>query len=120
MLLYLGAYWFFWVTPDTHRGAAHAAPMSAGAAKASSSLRSAPWVPTPPQYAPTGEQFYANITVHSSIGEGNVIIRVHREWAPLGAERFHELLQANYYDEARFFRVLKVIMCLCSDNLIHR
>ncbi|MGH7699737.1 MAG: peptidylprolyl isomerase [Gemmatimonadales bacterium] len=38
--------------------------------------------------------------------EGDFVIEVHRDWAPLGADRFHELVSSGYYDGARFFRVL--------------
>ena len=51
---------------------------------------------------------YVNMTVSSTIGVGNVIIEVHKDWAPLGAARFEELIKASYFDEAKFFRVIKV------------
>ena len=35
-----------------------------------------------------------------------VVLRVHPAWAPLGAARFKELVESNYYDDQRFFRVL--------------
>ncbi|MBM3740421.1 MAG: peptidylprolyl isomerase [Acidobacteria bacterium] len=37
---------------------------------------------------------------------GNFVIEVTRDWAPLGADRFHELVKAGFFDECRFFRVL--------------
>jgi len=37
---------------------------------------------------------------------GSFVVEVHREWAPVGAERFYELLRAQYYDDSRFFRVV--------------
>jgi homoserine O-acetyltransferase len=39
--------------------------------------------------------------------KGAIVIAVHREWAPLGADRFHELVAARYFDDSRFFRVVK-------------
>ena len=39
--------------------------------------------------------------------KGPIVIEVHREWAPHGADRFHELVQARYFDDNRFFRVVK-------------
>lgn len=38
--------------------------------------------------------------------EGPVAITVDRSLAPNGAQRFHELVQARYFDGARFFRVV--------------
>lgn len=38
--------------------------------------------------------------------KGDFIIEVHRDWAPLGAERFYELVQDGFYNNARFFRVV--------------
>jgi hypothetical protein len=49
-----------------------------------------------------------NITVSHSRGIGSVLVKVHNDWAPLGAERFIQLVDQHFYDEARFFRVLKV------------
>ena len=37
--------------------------------------------------------------------KGNVDIQVTREWAPLGADRFVNLVEQGYYDENRFFRI---------------
>ncbi len=39
--------------------------------------------------------------------KGDFVLEVHRDWAPFGADRFFELVKSNFYDEARFFRVLK-------------
>jgi peptidyl-prolyl cis-trans isomerase A (cyclophilin A) len=38
--------------------------------------------------------------------KGPLVIEVHREWAPLGADHFYELVKAGYYNDARFFRVV--------------
>jgi peptidyl-prolyl cis-trans isomerase A (cyclophilin A) len=36
---------------------------------------------------------------------GSFIIEVHRAWAPLGADRFYNLVKNGFYDGTRFFRV---------------
>jgi cyclophilin family peptidyl-prolyl cis-trans isomerase len=37
---------------------------------------------------------------------GDFVIEVHREWAPVGAARFEELVRKKYFDDSRFFRVV--------------
>jgi peptidyl-prolyl cis-trans isomerase A (cyclophilin A) len=39
--------------------------------------------------------------------KGPIVIEVHRDWAPNGADRFYELVTGGYYDNTRFFRVVK-------------
>ncbi len=38
---------------------------------------------------------------------GTVVIEVHDEWAPLGAARFREMVEADFFTGVRFFRVIK-------------
>jgi peptidyl-prolyl cis-trans isomerase A (cyclophilin A) len=42
--------------------------------------------------------------------KGDVVIAVHRAWAPRGADRFYDLVRSGYYDDARFFRVISGFM----------
>jgi peptidyl-prolyl cis-trans isomerase A (cyclophilin A) len=39
--------------------------------------------------------------------KGAIVIEVHRDWAPRGADRFYELVTSGYYDDSRFYRVVK-------------
>lgn len=42
--------------------------------------------------------------------KGPFTIEVRRAWAPLGADRFYQLVSSGYYDNTRFFRVLPSFM----------
>ena len=44
--------------------------------------------------------------VRLETSKGPIVIEVHREWAPIGAARFHELVRDRYYDDTRVFRVV--------------
>ncbi len=39
--------------------------------------------------------------------KGPVIIEVHRDWAPKGADHVYALVKTGFYDGARFFRVVR-------------
>ncbi len=37
---------------------------------------------------------------------GDFVVEVHRDWAPLGADRFYNLVRYGYFTNAAFFRVI--------------
>jgi peptidyl-prolyl cis-trans isomerase A (cyclophilin A) len=43
--------------------------------------------------------------LHTS--KGDVVVLVHRDWAPNGAQRFFELVKIGYFDKSYFYRALK-------------
>jgi homoserine O-acetyltransferase len=49
----------------------------------------------------------ATFRVHLDTTKGPIVIEAHRDWAPRGADRFYELVSARYFDDNRFFRVVK-------------
>ena len=59
---------------------------------------------------PTGEalneQAPDEFSVRLETSVGSVVIQVTREWAPIGADRFYNLVRNGFYDEQRFFRVV--------------
>jgi peptidyl-prolyl cis-trans isomerase A (cyclophilin A) len=42
--------------------------------------------------------------------KGDFIVEVHRDWAPLGADRFYNLVRNGFFTNAAFFRVLPGFM----------
>ena len=49
----------------------------------------------------------ADYRVRLETSKGPIVIAVHRDWAPQGADRFYELVTSQHYDDARFFRIRK-------------
>ena len=47
---------------------------------------------------------------------GDVIVEVHRDWSPNGADRIHELVSSGFYNGCRFFRVLDGFMAQTGIN----
>lgn len=45
--------------------------------------------------------------VRFETSKGVILIEVHRDWAPNGADRFYNLVRAGYYDQVRFHRVIE-------------
>ena len=39
--------------------------------------------------------------------KGDVVILVHRDWSPLGADHFYQLVKAGFYNDNALFRVIK-------------
>jgi len=48
--------------------------------------------------------------------KGDFVIEVHRDWAPIGADRFYNLVRNGYYDGVRFFRVIDGFMAQFGMN----
>jgi len=48
--------------------------------------------------------------------KGPFVIDVHRDWAPLGADRFYNLVRNGYYDDTRFFRVIDGVLAQIGIN----
>jgi peptidyl-prolyl cis-trans isomerase A (cyclophilin A) len=48
--------------------------------------------------------------------QGDVIIQVTRAWAPIGADRFYNLVRGGFYNGAAFFRVMPGFMAQFGIN----
>ncbi|MFT4622247.1 MAG: peptidyl-prolyl cis-trans isomerase A (cyclophilin A) [Myxococcota bacterium] len=76
----------------------------------------APW-PVPEGAAPgltdptlATETAPENFVVRFETSQGDIVVRVHRHWAPNGADRFYNLVRLGFYDSAAFFRVIDGFM----------
>jgi peptidyl-prolyl cis-trans isomerase A (cyclophilin A) len=49
----------------------------------------------------------AQYKVRLQTTKSDVVILVHRDWSPLGADHFYELARMRFYDNNAFFRALK-------------
>ncbi len=63
---------------------------SCGGAKKSAEMKPAP----------------AEYKVRMQTTKGDVVVLVHRDWAPIGADHFYELTKMGFYDGNRFFRTV--------------
>ena len=55
-------------------------------------------------------------TVKFETTAGDFVVLVHRDWAPRGAGRFYELVKSGFYDDCRFFRVVRGFMVQFGIN----
>jgi peptidyl-prolyl cis-trans isomerase A (cyclophilin A) len=56
------------------------------------------------------EKAPATFRVNFDTSKGGFVVEVTREWAPLGADRFYTMVKSNFFDGAKFFRVLPGFM----------
>jgi len=52
----------------------------------------------------------ATYKVKMATTKGDFVIEVHRDWSPLGADRFYNLVKLGYFSDVAFFRVVKGFM----------
>ncbi|HYW45764.1 MAG TPA: peptidylprolyl isomerase [Bryobacteraceae bacterium] len=60
-----------------------------------------------PAPAPKNEQAPDVFRAHLDTSKGVVVIEVHRDWAPRGADHFYSLVKTGFYDGNRFFRYVR-------------
>ena len=82
-------------------------------------------VPTSPVHGQAGnltnpaalsEKSPATYKVRLDTSKGAIVIEVHRDWAPNGADRFYNLVRNGFFDETRFFRVVSRFMVQFGIN----
>jgi peptidyl-prolyl cis-trans isomerase A (cyclophilin A) len=62
------------------------------------------------------EQAPATYKAAFDTSAGKFVIEVHRAWAPLGADRFYNLVKNGFFDDTRFFRVVPNFMVQFGIN----
>jgi peptidyl-prolyl cis-trans isomerase A (cyclophilin A) len=101
-----------WAQTSTAPAAAKAKAPAATATKAKATAKATAKAPPAP---PKPDLLRPNTVVGKPPGifvvrletnKGNIDIRVVRNWAPNGVERFYNLVRAGFYDNTYFFRVL--------------
>lgn len=58
----------------------------------------------------------AQYTVRLDTTKGEILIDVTRSWAPVGADRFYNLVRIGYFDDIAFFRVIPGFMAQVGLN----
>jgi peptidyl-prolyl cis-trans isomerase A (cyclophilin A) len=80
---------------------------SKGTASKTGTPAAKPSLTNPPSlHAKAPELFKAQFTTT----KGDFVVEVHREWAPLGADRFYNLVKNGFFNNTAFFRVVPGFM----------
>ncbi|MCC6316500.1 MAG: peptidylprolyl isomerase [Gemmatimonadaceae bacterium] len=64
-------------------------------------------MPAPPATAERAPNVFA---ARFETSKGPFVVEVHRTWAPVGADRFYQLVRSGFFDNTRFFRVVTGFM----------
>src|SRR5229473_4405286 len=81
-----------------------------GAEKKTDAAKKAPAAPNLLNPSSMRARAPATYKVKFTTTKGDVIIQVNRAWAPMGADRFYNLVRGGFYKDAAFFRVLPRFM----------
>jgi len=66
--------------------------------------------------AALNEQAPARYKADFDTSKGKFVVDVHRDWAPLAADRFYNLVKNGFFDGCRFFRVVPNFMVQFGMN----
>src|SRR6266446_4409198 len=81
-----------------------------GADKKTDAAKKAPAAPNLLNPSSMRARAPATYKVKFTTTKGDVIIQVNRGWAPLGADRFYNLVRGGFYKDAAFFRTIPNFM----------
>ena len=90
-------------TPPAPKKAAPAAAPKAAPAAPKAAAAAAPNLLNPGSLKARAPEVYK---VKFTTTKGDVIVQVNRVWAPLGADRFYNLVRGGFYKDAAFFRIV--------------
>ena len=62
------------------------------------------------------EQAPAEYKANFDTSKGLIVVAVHKDWAPLAADRFYNLVKNCFFDDVRFFRVVPNFMVQFGMN----
>ena len=58
-----------------------------------------------PRHPSWGHRSPGVFRVRIETGKRDLVIEAHRDWAPVGCDRFYNLVRAGFFDDSRFFRI---------------
>ena len=71
-------------------------------------------------YLQEASEYSSEVTnlVHCSTTKGGITLEIYREWSPLGADRFIELVRDGFFQDIAFFRCVDgfLTQCMYHDN----
>jgi peptidyl-prolyl cis-trans isomerase A (cyclophilin A) len=76
----------------------------------------APGLQQPMSLYPYGDKAPDVYSVKLETTKGDIIIEVNRDWAPVGADHFYNLVTQGFYTDCAFFRVLPGFMAQTGVN----
>ncbi len=59
-----------------------------------------------PQHAVWSERAPDVFRARFETTKGAFVIEAHREWAPIGVDRFYNLVRTGFFDDSRFYRII--------------
>ncbi len=62
------------------------------------------------------DPYRVRFDVEVTTGPASFVVEINPDWAPIGAARFRELVDASFFTECRFFRVIKNFMVQFGIN----
>jgi len=95
-------------TPGARTSAPRGGAATAGAANPSKAKLRTP--------AALNEKAPETFKAKLDTSKGIIVIEVHRDWSPFGADRFYNLVKNGFYDDTRFFRVVPEFMAQFGIN----